>query len=97
MKVGVNLLNWGPGVSPEALARTTALNKPELIKAIAPHWSYVNEDGAPPVDSIMTMQEFWSGKDFHFVEQKVSREQLFDLSVANDAKARLARDKPFGN
>ena len=81
----------------DILARTTALNKPELIKAIAPHWSYVNEDGAPPVDSIMTMQEFWSGKDFHFVEQKVSREQLFDLSVANDAKARLARDKPFGN
>jgi len=81
----------------DILARTTALNKPELIKAIAPHWSYVNEDGAPPVDSIMTMQDFWSGKDFHFVEQKVSREQLFDLSVANDAKARLARDKPFGN
>src|SRR5215471_6671182 len=68
----------------DILARTTALNKPELIKAIAPHWSYVNEDGAPPVDSIMTMQDFWSGKDFHFVEQKVSREQLFDLSVANE-------------
>jgi len=43
------------------------------------------------------MQDFWSGRDFHFVEQQVSREQLFDLSVANDAKARLARDKPFGN
>jgi NitT/TauT family transport system substrate-binding protein len=81
----------------DILARTTALNKPELIKAIAPHWSYVNADGAPPVDSIMRMQDFWSGKDFHFVEQKVSREQLFDLSVTNDAKARLARDKPFGN
>src|SRR5215831_18347803 len=79
------------------LAQTTALNKPELIKAIAPHWSYVNEDGAPPVDSIMKMQDFWNSKDFHFVEKKVTREQLFDLSVANDAKARLARDKPFGN
>jgi NitT/TauT family transport system substrate-binding protein len=81
----------------EILARTTALNKPELIKAIAPHWSYVNEDGAPPVDSIMTMQDFWSGKDFHFVENKVTREQLFDLSVAKEAKARLDREKPFGN
>ena len=81
----------------DILARTTALNKPELIKAIAPHWSYVNEDGVPPVDSIMAMQEFWSGKDFHFVEQLVSREQLFDLSIASEAKARLDRDKPFGN
>src|SRR5262249_35263045 len=26
----------------EILARTTALNKPELVKAIAPHWSYIN-------------------------------------------------------
>ncbi|TMJ33846.1 MAG: ABC transporter substrate-binding protein [Alphaproteobacteria bacterium] len=79
------------------LARTTALNKPELIKAIAPHWSYVNEDGTPPVDSIMQMQDFWNGKDFHFVESKVPREQLFDLSVAKEAKARLDREKPFGN
>jgi NitT/TauT family transport system substrate-binding protein len=79
----------------DILARTTALNKPELIKAIAPHWSYVNEDGAPPVESIMTMQDFWSGKDFHFVESKVTREQLFDLSVAKEAKARLDREKPF--
>jgi NitT/TauT family transport system substrate-binding protein len=79
------------------LARTTALNKPELIKAIAPHWSYINEDGAPPVDSIMKMQDFWNSKDFHFVEKKVPREQLFDLSVAAEAKARLDREKPFGN
>ena len=34
---------------------------------------------------------------FHFVEKKVSREQLFDLSVAKEAKARLEREKPFGN
>jgi NitT/TauT family transport system substrate-binding protein len=77
------------------LARTTALNKPELIKAIAPHWSYVNEDGVPPVDEIMKMQDFWSGKYFHFVEKKVTKEQLFDLSVAKEAKARLDREKPF--
>lgn len=79
----------------EILARTTSLNKPELIKAIAPHWSYVNEDGVPPVDSIMKMQDFWSSKDFHFVEEKVTREQLFDLSVASEAKTRLDREKPF--
>lgn len=81
----------------EILAKNTALNKPELIKAIAPHWSYISEDGIPQVDSIMEMQEFWSGPKFKLVEKKVTREQLFDLSIARDAKARLDRDKPFGN
>ena len=45
----------------------------------------------------MDMQEFWSGPKFKFVEKKVTREQLFDLSIAKDAKARLDRDKPFGD
>ncbi len=79
------------------LARTTALNKPELVKAIAPHWSYINEDGMPPVDSIMKMQDYWSSAPFNFVEKKVTKEQLFDLSIAKEAKARLDREKPFGN
>ena len=34
----------------EILAKNTALNKPELVKAIAPHWSYVNEDGMPRIE-----------------------------------------------
>jgi hypothetical protein len=42
------------------------------------------------------MQDFWSSKYFNFVEQKVTREQLFDLTVAKEAKARLDREKPFG-
>jgi NitT/TauT family transport system substrate-binding protein len=81
----------------EILARNTALNKPELVKAIAPNWSHVNEDGMPLVASIMEMQDFWSGKYFNSVERKVAREQLFDLSVAKEAQTRLAKDKPFGN
>ena len=81
----------------EILAKNTALNKPELVKAIAPNWSHVNEDGMPLVDSIMEMQDFWSGKYFSSVERKVPREQLFDLSIAREAQARLAKDKPFGN
>jgi NitT/TauT family transport system substrate-binding protein len=81
----------------ELLAKNTALNKPELVKAIAPHWSYINEDGLPLVDSVMGMQDFWSGKYFNYVEKKVSREQLFDLSIAKEAKARLEKEKPFGN
>ena len=79
----------------DILAKNTALNKPELIKKIAPHWSYVNEDGMPQVRSIMEMQDFWAGKDFHLVEKKVTEEQLFDLSIAKEAKARLDRDQPF--
>jgi NitT/TauT family transport system substrate-binding protein len=79
----------------DILARTTALNKPELIKAIAPNWSYVNEEGTPLLDSIMAMQDFWSGQYFKFVERKVSQEQLFDLGIAREAKSRLDKEKPF--
>jgi NitT/TauT family transport system substrate-binding protein len=81
----------------EILAKNTALNKPELVKAIAPNWSYVAEDGLPLVDSIMAMQDFWSGKYYQLVEKKVTREQLFDLSIAKEAKARLDKEKPFGD
>ena len=54
-------------------------------------------NGVPAVDSVMAMQDFWSGKYFNYVEKKVSREQLFDLAVAKEAKARLEKEKPFGN
>jgi NitT/TauT family transport system substrate-binding protein len=80
----------------DILAKNTALNKPELVKAIAPHWSYVNEDGMPLVDSVMEMQDFWGGKYFSFVERKITREQLFDLTIAKEATARLEKEKPFG-
>jgi NitT/TauT family transport system substrate-binding protein len=81
----------------EILAKNTALNKPELVKAIAPNWSYIAEDGLPLVDSIMEMQDFWSGKYYQLVEKKVTREQLFDLSIAKEAKARLEKERPFGD
>jgi NitT/TauT family transport system substrate-binding protein len=89
-----------PGAHPdtvEILAHSTALGTPELLSAIAPSWSYIADDGAPLVNSIMQMQDFWSGKDFRLVEKKVSRQQLFDLNVAKEAKARLQKQKPFGN
>jgi NitT/TauT family transport system substrate-binding protein len=78
------------------LAKNTVLNKPELVKAIAPNWSYINENGNPNVESVMEMQDFWSGPYFKFVEKKVSREQLFDLTIAKEAKERLERERPFG-
>ncbi|HEY1541015.1 MAG TPA: ABC transporter substrate-binding protein [Xanthobacteraceae bacterium] len=79
----------------DILAKNTALNKPELVKKIAPNWGYISEDGVPLADSIMGMQDFWSSKYFHFVEKKVTREQLFDLSIAKEALARLNKEKPF--
>ena len=79
------------------LAKNTAINNPDLIRTIAPNWSYSNEDGLPMVDSIMEMQDFWSGPHFSLVERKVTREQLLDLSIAREAKARLDKEKPFGN
>lgn len=81
----------------DILAKYTTLKKPELIKQIAPHWAYLNENGLPQIDSIMAMQDFWSGKYFQYVKTKVSREQLFDLSVAKEAKATFDKEKPFGN
>ena len=78
----------------EILAKNTFLNKPELVKAIAPHWSYIAEDGTPPIDSILAMQDYWADY-FTYVEKKATRAQLFDLSVARDAKRRLDAEKPF--
>jgi len=79
----------------DILAKSTTLKDPAVIRAIAPNWSYSNEDGMPVIDSIMEMQDFWTGPYFKFVEKKVTREQLFDLTVAKEAKARLDREKPF--
>jgi NitT/TauT family transport system substrate-binding protein len=73
-----------------------ALGKPELVKAIAPHWSYTNENGEPQVESIMRMQDYWADY-YHYVEKKVPQEALFDLTVAQEATTRLVRDQPFGH
>ena len=78
----------------EILAKNTFLNKPELVKAIAPHWSYISEDGVPPIDSILAMQNYWADY-FTYVEKKATRNQLFDLTIAADAKRRLDGEKPF--
>ncbi|HEV2627363.1 MAG TPA: ABC transporter substrate-binding protein [Pseudolabrys sp.] len=79
----------------DILAKRTALQKPELVRAIAPHWSYTNEDGIPNVKSVMAQQDYWADY-FHLVEKKVPESALFDLSIAHEAKARLDREKPFG-
>jgi probable F420-dependent oxidoreductase len=45
MKVGVNLLNWGPGVSPDALARWAA-----LVEALGYHLVMISDHVAPTPD-----------------------------------------------
>jgi NitT/TauT family transport system substrate-binding protein len=80
----------------EMLAKRTALQKPELVRAIAPHWSHTNEDGMPNIKSVMAQQDYWADY-FHLVEKKVGEDQLFDLSIAKEAKARLEKEHPFGN
>src|SRR5690242_5034115 len=78
----------------EMLAKRTALQKPELVRAIAPHWSHTNEDGMPNIKSVMAQQDYWADY-FHLVEKKVPEAQLFELSIAKEAKARLAKEHPF--
>jgi NitT/TauT family transport system substrate-binding protein len=78
----------------DILARSTALQKPELVRAIAPNWSASNEDGIPNVKSVMAQQDYWS-KYFTYVEKPVAEDKLFDLSIARDAKARLDTENPF--
>jgi NitT/TauT family transport system substrate-binding protein len=78
----------------EILAKRTALQDPAVIRAIAPHWSYTNEDGMPNIKSVMAQQDYWADY-FHLVEKKVSEDTLFDMSIAKDAKARLDKERPF--
>ena len=78
----------------DILAKTTALQKPETIKAIAPNWSYVNEDGIPNIPSVMKMQDYWADY-YDYVEKKISAERLFDTSIAKEALRRLETEKPF--
>lgn len=78
----------------QILAKTTALQKPETVKAIAPNWSYTNEDGVPNIKAFMKMQDYWADY-YDYIEKKVSAERLFDTSIANEAVKRLEAEKPF--
>lgn len=86
-----------PDAHPEILAilSKTTMQKPETLKEIAPNWSYVNEDGIPNIASVMKMQDYWADY-FNYIEKKVTADQLFDVSIAKQAKTRLEAEKPFG-
>ncbi|MBI1203919.1 MAG: hypothetical protein GC182_15570 [Rhodopseudomonas sp.] len=67
---------------------------PPLIQAAAPRWTWFNEDGMPNVDSCMAQGKFWTDT-MKLVTGSVTKDQLFDLSPAVEANARLAKSNPF--
>lgn len=77
------------------LADNTALKNPALVESIAPNWAYIDPGALPNVASIMKMQTFWATSKFALVQKQVPEDQVFDLSIAREAKARLDREKPF--
>jgi NitT/TauT family transport system substrate-binding protein len=69
---------------------------PPLIEAAAPRWTWFNEDGMPNVDNCMTQGQFWTETMKLVSAGSVTKEKLFDLSIAQDANAALAKSNPFG-
>ena len=68
---------------------------PPLIEAAAPRWTWFFDDGMPNIESCMAQGKFWSGP-MRLVSGSVTKEQLFDLSAAEEANRRLASSNPFG-
>lgn len=66
-----------------------------LLNAVAPHWEYLSENGAPNEASVLAQQDFWSDT-FKMVERKVPAAQIIDVSIAAEAVKRLEAEKPFG-
>jgi NitT/TauT family transport system substrate-binding protein len=66
-----------------------------LLKAVAPHWEWIAEDGMPNVASIMAEQDFWADT-FRTVENKVSQGRVIEPSIAKEAVQRLTAERPFG-
>ncbi len=66
-----------------------------LLKAVAPHWEWIAEDGMPNIASIMQQQDFWADT-FKMVEHKVPQDRVIDATIAQEAVQRLTAEKPFG-
>jgi NitT/TauT family transport system substrate-binding protein len=64
-----------------------------LIEKAAPRWTWFDEKGMPNVDSCMAQGQFWN--KIKLVPATVTKEQLFDLSPAVEADARLSKSNPF--
>lgn len=64
-----------------------------LIEKAAPRWTWFDEKGMPNVDLCMAQGQFWN--KIKLVPATVTKEQLFDLSPAVEADARLSKSNPF--
>jgi NitT/TauT family transport system substrate-binding protein len=65
-----------------------------LLKAVAPHWEWIAEDGMPNVASIMAEQDFWADT-FKMVENKVPQQRVIEPTIAKEAVQRLTAERPF--
>ena len=86
----------GGGPPPPATDLAPPAGRPALIEAAAPRWTWFNEDGMPNVDNCMTQGQFWTETMKLVSAGSVTKEKLFDLSIAQDANAALAKSNPFG-
>ena len=66
-----------------------------LLKAVAPHWEWIAEDGMPNTASIMAEQDFWADT-FKMVESKVPQQRTIEPGIAKEAVQRLNAERPFG-
>ena len=64
-----------------------------LIERAAPRWTWFDEKGIPNVESCLAQGKFWN--QIKLVNATVSQQQLFDLSPAQEADARLSKSNPF--
>ena len=63
----------------EILAKTHGLEEARVVRAIAPHWSYINEDGIPNVKSVMRKQDYWA--DYFNPSRRRCRKISYSTSV----------------
>ena len=64
-----------------------------LVEMAAPRWTWFDERGMPNVESCVAQGRFWA--KMKLVHSTVTKEQLFDLSPAVEADARLSQSNPF--
>lgn len=79
----------------ELITKNIFIKDVSLLNAIAPHWEYLSETGAPNEASILAQQDFWSDT-FKVVERKVPASRILDGSIAAEALKRLDAERPFG-
>ncbi|RAI02178.1 hypothetical protein DLJ53_12490 [Acuticoccus sediminis] len=82
---------------PEVIAIISEATKvpAPLVERAAPRWTGYDKDGMPNVKSCMDQAAFWVDTMKLISGPVPTEEALFDLSVAEEAAARLAKENPF--